>query len=615
MFQTFDTPDLKSHSANRIALLRQQLTEQKLDGFLVPRSDEHQGEYVPPGAERLAWLTGFTGSAGLALVLEKQVLLFVDGRYTLQAADQVDTALVTPVSSVETPLAGWLADNASDGMRIGFDPWLQTVNNVKALQTALAKHDASALPLARNLVDAIWTDRPAPPLEPVSIQRLEHAGVLARDKLGELAEAVAKTKADAAVLTDPSSIAWAFNIRGRDVPHTPLALGFALIRADGNHQLFMDKRKLPRETEAYLTQLATLCPPAEFNAALTAFGASRQTLMLDPDLAADAIRSAVTDAGGKIVEAPDPARLPRACKNAVELEGARSAHRRDGAAMATFLCWLDQQTPASVTEIVAAKQLEASRSAIGERMQMPLRDISFDTISGSGPNGAIVHYRVTERTNRTLADGELFLIDSGGQYEDGTTDITRTIAIGEPTAEMRDRFTRVLKGMIALSLARFPAGTRGMDIDVLARNALWQAGCDYAHGTGHGVGAFLSVHEGPQNISKRGTQALKSGMILSNEPGYYKPGAYGIRIENLVIVTEPQPIGGDIAMHGFATLTLCPIDRRLIETGLLVEAEIDWMDHYHARVRAEISPLVDDDVKTWLEAATTSLRGKAPALA
>jgi Xaa-Pro aminopeptidase len=419
---------------------------------------------------------------------------------------------------------------------------------------------------------------------------------------------IGKEGATHAVLTDPSSIAWTLNIRGRDVPHTPLALGFAVLAADGNHLLFMDERKFSREVKAYLTQLTGLRAPGEFETAIADLAKAGAKIALDPVLAAEKLRMLVEENGGTVVEAADPARIPRATKNAAEIAGSRAAHRRDGAAVAKLLCWLERQKPGSLDEIAVVTKLEECRRATGEETQMPLRDVSFDTISGAGPNGAIMHYRVSRATSRTLGDGELFLLDSGAQYQDGTTDITRTVPVGRPTEEMRERFTLVLKGMIGISTLRFPAGTRGSEIDAVARMALWKHGCDFAHGTGHGVGSYLAVHEGPQRIARTGTEKLLQGMMLSNEPGYYKEGAYGIRIENLILVTPAEAIrGGDIAMHGFETLTLAPIDRRMIRPDLLTADEAQWLDAYHARVLGEIGPMLDGETLAWLEKACAPL--------
>jgi Xaa-Pro aminopeptidase len=609
MFQTFSEKGDPSNGPARVEGLRARMLQEELQGYLVPHADEHQNEYLPERAERLAWLTGFTGSAGMAIVMEDAAHLFVDGRYTIQAAAQTDPEVITRHGLIETPPDQWLAENLKPGMKIGFDPWLHTVGGVKRYAEACRKAGAELVPVDRNLVDAIRNDLPNLPLEPVSIHPFEFAGETPHDKIGRIAEAVGEKDADLVVLTDPSSICWLFNIRGRDIAHTPLTLAFALLPAKGRPQLFIDKRKLPIKTEAYLNQLADLRPPSEFDDALRETGADGVKAMLDPAITAERIGQELKNAGATIVEASDPVALPRAQKNAAEQQGARDAQRRDGAAMAGFLAWVDAQEPGAFTEIDAVKALENARRETGERLGFPLQEISFDTISGAGPNGAIVHYRVTEKTNRTAGGGELLLIDSGAQYLDGTTDITRVIPIGAPTQEHCRHFTLVLKGMIAISVARFPKGTRGVDIDVLARNALWQAGLDYAHGTGHGVGAYLSVHEGPQNISSRGMQKLLPGMILSNEPGYYKAGSHGIRIENLVLVRPAEtPDGGETAMHGFETLTLCPIDRRLVDPALMSGAELDWLNAYHARVRAEVGPLIEDaSVKSWLEKMTAEI--------
>ncbi|TRC90690.1 aminopeptidase P family protein [Mesorhizobium sp. WSM4310] len=608
MFQTFDSAGDPSVGKPRVALLRQWLAANGLDGFIVPRADEHQGEYVADRSARLKWLTGFSGSAGVAIVLRDRAFIFVDGRYTLQVRSEVDLDIFAVESLVDNPPAVWLKDNIGKGARLGFDPWLHTIGEVKALQASADKTGAVLVPLEKNPIDIIWNDQPAAPVTPVELHPIGFAGELAKDKLARLATAIGKDGATHAVLTDPSSIAWAFNIRGGDVPHTPLALGFAILAADGSHQLFMDMRKFSRQVAAYLTQLADPHEPGEFEAAIAALAKGGAKIALDPVLAADRLRMLVEDNGGTVVAAPDPARIPRATKNQAEINGSRAAHRRDGAAVAKLLCWLERQKPGSLDEIAVVTRLEESRRQTGEETQMPLRDVSFDTISGAGPNGAIMHYRVSRATSRKLQAGELFLLDSGAQYQDGTTDITRTVPIGQPTEEMRERFTLVLKGMIGISTLRFPAGTRGSEIDAVARMALWKHGCDFAHGTGHGVGSYLAVHEGPQRIARTGTEKLLEGMMLSNEPGYYKEGAYGIRIENLILVTPAEQIeGGDIAVHGFETLTLAPIDIRLVRSELLTREELHWLDAYHARVLAEIGPMLDGETLAWLEKATAPL--------
>ena len=608
MFQTFETEGDRTMGKGRVAKLRAWMAENEVDGFIVPRADEHQGEYVPPHAERLKWLTGFSGSAGVAVVLADRAIIFVDGRYTLQVRDQVDLDVFSIESLVDNPPSEWLGGNLAKHFRLGFDPWLHTISEVKTLSSAAEKAGVILVPLRVNPVDQIWSDRPAAPLASVEIHPIAYAGELAKDKLARLAAAIATDGATHSVLTDPSSIAWAFNIRGGDVPHTPLALGFAVLAADGAHLLFMDKRKLPMVTEAYLTQLADLRAPASLETEIAALAKAGAKIALDPALAAERLKTLVIESGGAVVPAVDPARIPRATKNHAEIEGSRAAHRRDGAALANLLCWLDGQKPGTLDEITVVTRLEEARRLIGEETQMPLRDVSFSTIAGAGPNGAIMHYRVSRQTNRQLGDGELFLLDSGAQYQDGTTDVTRTVPIGQPTEEMRARYTLVLKGMIGISLLRFPAGTRGSDIDAVARLALWRAGLDFAHGTGHGVGSYLAVHEGPQRIAKTGTQKLLEGMIVSNEPGYYKPGHYGIRLENLILVTPAENLpDGDIPMHGFETLTLVPFDKRMLVTGLLTRDELHWLDGYHARVLAEIGPMVGGDTLAWLEQATAPL--------
>ncbi len=608
MFQTFDSASDPSTAAARVAKLREWLAARELDGFIVPRADQHQGEYVAPGSERLRWLTGFSGSAGVAIILADRAFIFVDGRYQLQVREQVDLGIFTIENLIANPPPAWIRENLGKGAEIGFDPWLHTIGEVNALKKAAAKTGATLVPLADNPIDEIWTDQPSEPLAEVEIHPIAFAGELAKDKLARLAATIAREGATHCVLTDPSSIAWAFNIRGADVPHTPLALGFAILAADGKHRLFLDGRKLSRKVEAYLTQLAELRAPDALEAEVIELARSGARIALDPVLAADKLRALVEENGGTVVLEPDPARLPRATKNQAEIQGARAAHRRDGAAVAKLLCWLDAQKPGTLDEIKAVTQLEEMRRSVGEETQMPLRDVSFDTISGAGPNGAIMHYRVSHATNRPLREGELFLLDSGAQYQDGTTDITRTVAVGKPTEEMRERFTLVLKGMISISTLRFPAGTRGCDIDAFARIALWQRGLDFAHGTGHGVGSYLAVHEGPQRIAKTGTEKLLEGMILSNEPGYYKEGHYGIRIENLIIVTRPErPEGGDLPVHGFETLTLAPIDRRLVRPDLLSPTELEWLNAYHARVLGEIGPMVDGETLKWLEQATAPI--------
>ncbi|RIX97583.1 aminopeptidase P family protein [Aureimonas flava] len=606
MFQNFDEASDSSQSASRVERLRASLAEAGVDGFVVPRADEHQGEYIPPSADRLRWITGFTGSAGTALVLPGRAAIFVDGRYTVQVRAQVDGAVFAIESSVDTPLGTYLRRNA-EGLRIGVDPWLHTVGEVASLRAAMAEAGGELVALRHNPLDRVWQDRPQPPKGAVAPHPLRHAGRSGAEKLDQIREALAKADAAATVLTDPSSVAWTFNIRGSDVPHTPLPLCFALIRRDGRPTVFIDGDKLGPEAAEALGALAEIAAPALLEPAL-AEAARAARVMLDPALAADRLREVVEEAGGTVVPGVDPARLPRARKNAAEIAGARRAHLRDGAAVSAFLAWLDAQDPGTVDEIGAAEALEGFRARFAEADGQPLRDLSFDTISAAGPNAALPHYRVNRQSNRPLAAGEVFLVDSGAQYEDGTTDITRTVAVGAVSDEARLKFTLVLKGMIAVSRARFPVGTRGIDLDPLARVALWRAGSDYAHGTGHGIGSYLAVHEGPQSISRRGMAVLEEGMIVSNEPGYYREGAFGIRIENLILVRPAERVaGGDLDTHDFETLTFVPIDRRMIAVDRLDAEERDWLDAYHRAVRERIGPRLEGDARVWLEAATRPL--------
>ncbi|MGE0230169.1 MAG: aminopeptidase P family protein [Flavobacteriaceae bacterium] len=598
MFQHFDDPPGGSPGSTRIAALREELKKRGLDGFLVPRADEFQGEYVPASAERLAWLTGFTGSAGLAAVLGDEAALFIDGRYTEQVKDQIDTDTLRPLHVSEYGIERWFGEVLHEGMKIGFDPALHTMEARKRLDRIVRRAGAELVAVDTNPVDAVWTDRPAPPAGRIEVHPESLAGRGVDEKLAIIGKTLTEKKADATIMTQPDGIAWTFNIRGADVPHTPFALGYCLLPADGRPVLAMDARKFTNESRDHITRHADIVEPARF-ADVVAEAAAGRKILLDPAWVSAAIADMVVAAGGEIVEAGDPATLPKAIKTSAEIEGARAAHLRDAIAYARFLAWFDREGNLT-DEISVARRLEAFRAETGE-----LRDISFDTISGAGPNGAIVHYRVTERTNRPVPADSVFLIDSGAQYRDGTTDITRTIAVGTPPKEAITRATLVLKGHIGIATARFPKGTTGAQIDALARIALWKVGLDFDHGTGHGVGSYLSVHEGPQRIAKTGAQALEPGMIVSNEPGYYKSAAYGIRIENLLLVTEPEEIaGGERPMLGFETLTIAPIDLRLVDPSLLDEAEIAWLNAYHARVRETLSPALGDADRAWLIAAT-----------
>ena len=601
-FQTFEDPESGVALTARLAAFRAELAQQKLTGFVVPRADAQQNEYVAPSEERLAWLTGFTGSAGMAIVLPREAAVFVDGRYTLQAATQVDTTAWKVESLIDPPPESWLAEHLSPGDRLGFDPWLHTTAAAERLAAACAKAGAELVAVERNPVDAVWHERPAPPLGPVSIHEATFAGVPAADKLNQIRNEIARLGSDALVLSDSHAVAWTFNIRGADVSHTPLPLSYALVPRDGRPTIFIDPRKLSNSVRDYLEGQADVATPDQLTPQLTQLAQHGASISLDGATAADALSRLVTGAGGKSVRGSDPVSLLKAVKNATEITGTRTAHRRDAVALARFLAWVDREAPSGkLTEIDAVEALETFRRETGA-----LKDVSFPTISGTGPNGAIVHYRVTRKSNRRIVPGDLLLIDSGAQYEDGTTDVTRTIAIGEPTQEMRDRFTRVLRGHIAIARAVFPDGTTGAQLDTLARQFLWQAGLDFEHGTGHGVGSYLSVHEGPARISKLGTAPLKRGMIVSNEPGYYKTGAFGIRIENLELVVAADIEGAEKPMNGFETLTLAPIDRRLIDRRFS-KKEVKWVNDYHARVRDVVRPHLDEATRVWLDAATAPI--------
>jgi Xaa-Pro aminopeptidase len=604
MFQSFETQGDRAAGPARLAALREAMARAGLHGFLVPRGDAHMGETVAPRDQRLAWLTGFTGSAGLAVALAERAAVFVDGRYALQVRAQVDASAFELVQIETTRPRDWLAEAAPDGARIGYDPWLHAKEGLKPLQEAAEAAGAELVPVD-NLVDAVWPDQPAPPLGPVSVHPESLAGESAASKRHRLAADLRKAGCAAAVLTLPDSLAWLLNIRGADVARMPAPHAFGLLHDDGRAALFIDPRKLDDETRAHLGNEVETADPDAFGPALDALAGRR--IRLDEGSAPLWTAQRLEAAGAEIDWGRDPCVMPKATKTGAELAGARAAHARDGAAMARFLRWLEETAPqGGLTEIAVVEKLESLRRETGE-----LRDISFDTICGAGPDGAIVHYRVTRDTDREIAPGDLVLVDSGGQYPDGTTDITRTVATGPAPAEAVRAFTLVLRGMIAIARARWPKGLSGRDLDALARAALWRAGLDYDHGTGHGVGAYLGVHEGPVALSRRNTVPLEPGMILSDEPGCYREGEWGIRIENLLAITPPAtPQGGTREMLGFETLTLAPIDRRLIDPALLEREERAWLDAYHARVAAEIGPrLADPADRAWLEAACAPLPG------
>lgn len=601
--------------ADRLSRLRAELAARGLDGFVVPISDEHMSEYVGAYAQRMAWLTGFGGSAGTAAVLPAKAAVFIDGRYTVQVRDQVDGALFDYVGVPASSVAEWLGANVSAGQKVGFDPWLHGIDWANATGNALKAKGATLVAVDANPIDAVWGDQPAPSDAVVAVHDVKLAGQSAVDKRAIIADWLKDKGLDTSVMTALDSIAWTFNIRGSDVSHTPVGLAFALLHADATADLFIAPEKMTDAVRAHLGNSVRIHDRSAFEAALA--GLKDKRVAVDPGSAVAAIFTALEKAGAKIARHRDPAVLPKAIKNDVELNGTRAAHVRDGVAVARFLQWMEDVAPqGGLDELGAAAKLRDFREANGG-----LVDLSFDTISAAGPNGALPHYKVDETTNRAIETGTLYLVDSGGQYADGTTDITRTIAIGPPTAEMRRRFTQVLKGHIALATARFPKGTRGSQLDILARQYLWADGVDYAHGTGHGVGTYLAVHEGPQRIAKpAGGQAgteepLHAGMILSNEPGYYKAGHFGIRIENLVIVVPQSIAGAEEDMLGFETITFAPIAQNLVDTALLSGAEADWFDTYHAAVFEKLSPGMAGADRDWLAAACAPLDRSLAALA
>ncbi|MFT4715828.1 MAG: Xaa-Pro aminopeptidase [Paracoccaceae bacterium] len=597
MFQSFEATTKPTDGPKRLADLRKVLEAEGLDGFLIPRADAHQGENVPARDERLAWLTGFTGSAGFCAALLDRAGVFIDGRYTLQVRDQIDLAHFTPVAWPATDLGEWLIKALPDGGTIGFDPWLHGKDQIDKLVALLDGHGIKLREVA-NLVDRIWSDQPAAPKGAIQPHGIEFSGEESADKRASIAKSLRDAGQTSVVLTMPDSIAWLLNIRGADIERTPVALAFTVLTDAGAVQVFTDPDKVSPAVLDHLGSQASICPPEDFGPALDAL---RGPVRLDKATAPLWVSNRLTQAGVEITYAADPCALPKARKNATEIEGARRAHLRDGIAMAEFLAWLDGLGPApKLTEIDVVKKLEGLRA----RSNL-LVDISFETICGTGPNGAINHYRVTEDSNRTIETGELLLVDSGGQYRDGTTDITRTIAIGTPTLEHRQCFTRVLKGMIAISLARWPVGLGGRDLDPLARRDLWAAGQDFDHGTGHGVGSFLGVHEGPQRLSRVSTVPFEPGMILSNEPGYYRAGDFGIRIENLVVV-EPATMlatADNRDMLQFETLNFTPIDRHLIDSTMLTAQERDWLNAYHAETFDKISPNCSAETQDWMKIA------------
>ncbi len=593
----------------RLAALREQLKADRLDGFVVPICDEHMSEYVGAYAQRMGWLTGFGGSAGSAVVLSEEAAVFTDGRYTLQVREQVDAKNWQYVGVPQTSIAAWLKDHAPAGARIGYDPWVHTKSWVEAASKALAEKGAELVAVEKNPIDKIWADQPERSPAKMVIHADQYAGKSSAEKRADVADWLAEKGLDSTVVSALDSVAWLLNVRGEDVERTPVALSFVLANRDGTADLFVAPEKLDDQVRAHLGNAVRVHTPEAFVPTLKAM--KDKKIGVDPERAVSAIFGALAEGGAKIVELRDPTVLAKAIKNPVEQGGHRAAQKRDGAALSKFLHWLSVAAPkGGETELSASAKLRAFREETGL-----LKDLSFDTISGAGPNAAICHYKVDEASNLPIPPGSIYLVDSGGQYLDGTTDVTRTIWVGpgEPTAEMKDRFTRVLKGHIALARAVFPVGTRGTQLDTLARQFLWASGVDYAHGTGHGVGSFLAVHEGPQRIAtsaggQAGTEEpLHAGMLLSNEPGYYKAGEFGIRIENLVLV-EPREIDGAEGDYlGFETLTFAPIDRTLVDTDLMTRDELRWWDDYHAQVLAVVGPKLEGEVLAWVKGACAPL--------
>ncbi|WBU52592.1 aminopeptidase P family protein [Paracoccus sp. SCSIO 75233] len=596
MFQGFEAAGDGSHGPARLKALREVMAADGIDAFMVPRADAHQGEYVADCDARLRWLTGFSGSAGQAIITQDRAGVFVDGRYRVQVKEEVDLNHFTPVPFPETRPADWLREALPEGGRVGFDPWLHTHQDIADLRKKLEADNIALVPVG-NLVDRIWTDRPAPPVGAVRLHDSAVAGATAAEKRQRIADALREAGQATAVITLADSLAWLLNIRGADIPRNPVVLGFAVIDDDGRVQVFADPDKFDNEVRTALGNEVAIMHPSGFEAALASVDGP---VRVDPKTAPEAVFGILEGRGTEIAKADDPVVLPKAVKNAAEIEGMRDAHLTDGAVMARFLAWLDATAPGGLTEIDVVTKLEELRRDAG------ILDISFDTICGVGPHAALPHYRVSTGSNLPLADGQVLLVDSGGQYATGTTDITRTMAVGDMPQAVREAFTQVLQGMIAVSRLRFPKGHSGRDIDPVARAPLWSVGRDFDHGTGHGVGAALCVHEGPMRISRISEIPFEPGMILSNEPGYYREGEFGIRIENLLVVAEADsPDGRD--MLGFETLNFTPIDRRMIVAGMLSPAEREWLDSYHAQVLEKIGPLVDAATLAWLEGATAPI--------
>ncbi|MBY7648916.1 MAG: X-Pro aminopeptidase [Candidatus Liberibacter europaeus] len=602
MFQSFNLQSTKDNTFCRLQNLRSCFDKLGIDAFLVPRADEYRGEFVAAYSERLAWLTGFTGSAGIAIVLRQQATIFVDGRYIIQVRQEIDTNLFDIKNITVEPLHVWISNNAPSNLRLGIDPWLHSAFEVSVLQNALSKIGGMIVDLSSNPIDSLWQDRPKQLKRKIEIHDISYAGKSVEEKVKEVCSELVVKEVEAVLICDPASVAWIFNIRGFDVPCTPYPLSRAIVYANGQSEIFIDKGSVDREVSDFLSSVAVILDLNEIDSRLTTIALNKIPILIDPKWIPYRLFNVISQGDGIIVEGLDPSYLLRSVKNKTEIDGMISAHIQDGISMVYFLSWLDSQKIGEITEIDVVKKLESFREIIGRKMNNHLRDISFNTISASGPHAAIIHYHVTNQSNRFLQDGELLLLDSGGQYVNGTTDITRTIAIGNVDNEKKYFFTLVLKGMIAISTARFPQGTRGCDLDSIARVFLWKAGSDFSHGVGHGIGSFLSVHEGPQGISRTNQQILLPGMVISNEPGYYRCDDFGIRIENALYISNPENINcGECLMLGFKTLTLCPIDKKLMLTELLKHEEKTWINDYHQCIYKILAPLIDDKkVMSWL---------------
>ncbi|WP_354688071.1 aminopeptidase P family protein [Candidatus Liberibacter africanus] len=606
MFQSFEVKSSPQKTLEKVHNLRSCFDSLEIDAFLIPRADEFRGEFVDEGSERLAWISGFTGSAGIAIVLRNKAVIFVDGRYIVQVEQEVDTALFTIKNIATQPLDTWIAKHGSSGLRLGLDSRLHSPFEVSLLQKSLDKIGGSIVDLPYNPIDLLWKDRPQLLYRKVAMQGIEYTGMDSREKIREICKILHTKEVTAVVICDPSSIAWIFNIRGFDIPCSPYPLSRAIIYADGKAEIFFYKKHIDEELRTSLSVVAVVLDMDMFDSHLVSLARTNMPILIDPKWIPYRFFKIIAKENGLIVKDSDPSCLLRAIKNKVEIEGMKSAHIQDSVAMVHFLFWLDSHSLNKITEIDVVKKLEMCREEVGRQMDNPLRDISFNTIAASGLHSAIIHYHVTTKSNRLLQKNELLLLDSGAQYVNGTTDITRTIAIGNVDYEKKYYFTLVLKGMISVSVARFPQGTRGCDLDSIARLPLWKVGVDFAHGVGHGIGSFLPVHEGPQGISKMNQEPLQAGMILSNEPGYYRRDNFGIRIENVLCVSGPEKInGGECLMLGFDTLTLCPISRNLILVEVLTGEEKKWLNDYHKRVYTVLEPLIDDqEILSWLFSAT-----------